>query len=144
MAAEPDRTALRALTPDRYLAEGWQAPEGGVRREATGLWATAAAEQLLAADVPAAEVAATYEAFRQVLPYYGAAAAAALDDVRDEALDLVAKLLGQPNHHGLRDWAAACLARVREPQDVEAFMAHFRAVSLQYEVIAGAAAAGVP
>ncbi len=45
---------LLALTPDRYLAQGYRTPTGRAHPELTALWAMAAAEQLRAQGVKAA------------------------------------------------------------------------------------------
>lgn len=133
------RDALRKAVPARYLAQGWRDRAGHPFPEVRGWWATAAAEQLFASRVAVQEVETTLEAFQQLLPYYGDRAATELPAVASEALDLVQSLLGQPNNPGLVAWLEPCVLSVRDAADLAAFVAHFRAVSLQYAAMARSA-----
>ncbi|NYZ12507.1 hypothetical protein HL658_08090 [Azospirillum sp. RWY-5-1] len=133
------RDALRKAVPALYLARGWRDHAGHAFLEIHGWWATAAAEQLLASRVAVQEVQTTLEAFQQILPYYGDRAAAELPAVASEALDLVQNLLGQPNNPGFVAWLEPCVLSVRDAADLAAFLAHFRAVSLQYAAVARSA-----
>lgn len=133
------REALRKAVPARYLARGWRDRAGHPFPEIRGWWATAAAEQLLAARVAVQEVETTLEAFQQVLPYYGDRAAAELPALASEALDVVQNLLAQPNNPGFVAWVEPCVLAVKDTADLAAFVTHFRAVSLQYATVARSA-----
>ena len=134
------RDEFRAATPDRYLADGWLDRDGRPWPEVNGVWATAAAEQWLAAEVAVAETEITLEAFNQALPYYGATADRRVGQLAAESLSLARGVMGQPNHPALVSWLEACLGHVRSGADGGAFMAHFRSAVLQYKLIARAMA----
>ncbi len=82
------REEMLAATPERYLTEGWLDQQGQPWPEARAEWASAAAQQWFASQVAVQEVEITYEAFTQVLPYYGAQAAGTIIDLAAESLAL--------------------------------------------------------
>lgn len=136
-----NRDEMLAATPDRYLAEGWTDGAGRPWPEVRGAWASAAAQQWLAAKVAVQEVEITYEAFNQVLPYYPDAAAR-VADLAAESLALARGVMDQPNHPSFVAWMEACLLNVHHPRDGEAFMAHFKSALLQYALTARTLARG--
>jgi hypothetical protein len=131
------REVLLALTPARYLANGFLQPDGTPRAELRTDWATAAATQLLAAEAAPQELAFTVEALRAVLPLHdeGPPDERATEAV-DEALDVVAGLIRQDNNGGIVTWLRGCAAQVRQPDDLAALLLHVESVLKLYGLLA--------
>src|SRR5262245_4991492 len=122
---ETSREEFLALTPARYLANGFVDQGGKPRPELQNLWATAAAPQLLAADLAPQELGLMYEALRQTLKLHAEGPAPQrLRAALDEALEIVRGYIGQPNNPGLVKWLNECAAMVKTPADLDAFMLH--------------------
>ncbi len=131
------RDELLALTPDRYLREGYLDREGTLRPALLADYATAAATQLMAAEASPQELSLTLEGVRQLLPLQdGDAAAARLDAALDEALEVTSSAIQQPNNEGLAEWISACADGVRTEADLEAFLEHVEAVLRQHALLA--------
>lgn len=130
-----DRSELLALTPLRYLANGFHSETGQLRPEFQGVFATAAAIQLEEAEASPQEFAATLEAFRQVLPLYQARPRKRFSTARAEALETVAMMYAQPNNRGIVTWLDQCGTAIKTEDDIAAFIDHFVAVVRQYGVI---------
>lgn len=135
------RDELLALTPDRYLREGYLDREGTLRPALLADYATAAATQLMAAEASPQELSLTLEGVRQLLPLQdgdadGNAAAARLDAALDEALEVTSSAIQQPNNEGLAEWISACADGVRTEADLEAFLEHVEAVLRQHALLA--------
>ena len=136
MLQDYSRADLLALTPDRYLADGYCDVSGAVRPELTGEYATAAATQLRRAEASPQEVSLTAEAVRQLLPLHMASSQDRLVAALEEALTLVARTLQQGNNEGLVNWLSGCAAAVRRQADIDGFLAHLQAVERQYAILA--------
>lgn len=130
------RAELLALTPSKFLAEGWLDEGGAVRRPLTGEYATAVANQLLEGELSPQELAFTIEAIRQHLPLYSGPPRERFAQALEAALETVARLIRQPNNESLVRWLQACAARVQAEKDIEALDAHMGAVLRQYAVLA--------
>lgn len=131
------REELLALTPARYLSEGFLDEAGAPRPALRDDWATAAATQLLAAELAPQELTFTVEAFHIAVPMHAdkpppAQAMVALQD----ALETVRRMIRQPNNQGLVTWARDCALQVRRPGDVAAMEEHMRAVQRLYGLLA--------
>src|SRR5207244_10125624 len=111
---EYTRDELLALTPARYLADGF-VDGGKPRPELQSTYATAAAQQLLAADRSPQEFAFTYEALKQSLPLHDGPAPQRIRATLDEALETVRGMIRQPNNPGLTKWLNECAALVKTP-----------------------------
>jgi hypothetical protein len=132
---EYSRDELLALTPARYLSDGFVDDRGKPRPELQTAYATAAATQLLAAGLSPQEFAFTYEALRQALPLHDGPAPKRIRAVVDEALETVRGMIRQPNNPGLAKWINECAAQVKGPSDIDAFLAHVLAVLRLYSVM---------
>lgn len=130
-----NRTTLREWKPERYLANGWFGSDGGLNGDATGWWATAAAEQLLAGQVSPTELETTFAAFMQLRQYYKVVEPLDSEALATESLQLVEGILGQANNPALVSWIEPCIKSVKDLNDLNAFLTHFRSVVLQYAVI---------
>jgi len=131
------RDDLLALTPDVYLRDGYLDAAGALRSELLSDCATGAATQLLAAEASPQELALTLEGVRQLLPVQGVAGAAAqLGAALDEALQVVAGAIRQPNNAGLVRWINACANGVRTEADVDGFLRHVEAALRQHALLA--------
>ena len=134
------REELLALTPSQYLTAGYLDGSGVRRGELLSDYATAAATQMVAAELPAQELAFTYEALRAILPMHDDSAGGPPGErVRaavDEALVLVTQMTRQTNNEGLVRWLDECVAAIRQPEDIDAMMQHIQAVLRLYTVIA--------
>lgn len=130
------RDELLALTPDHYLASGYLDDNLRPRRELTTDYATAAATQLLAAELPAQELAFTYEALRFVLPNHDGPPRERARDALAEALETVTRMTRQTNNEGLVRWLDACLAAIGRPEDIDALLQHIQSVLRLYTAIA--------
>ncbi len=131
------RAELLALTPERYLAGGYHDAAGQIRRELRGEYATAAATQLLTAQVSAHEFSLTIEAILQVLPLHDEPAAdQRLAAALEEALLVVARAIQQDNNEDLVDWLIICATAVTDRADLAAFLTHVQVVSRQYSILA--------
>lgn len=130
-----DRSALLALTPVKYLHNGFRDETGEIWPDLLGVFATAVATQLEAAEVSLQELAATLEAFRQVLPLYEGTSAEKFSAVGDEALETVSMMYRQPNNRGIVKWLEQCYSAVKTEEDITAFLKHFLAVVRQYSII---------
>ena len=131
---EYTKADLLALTPARYLAAGFVDGRG---KPLTGLqaeFATAAATQLLVAELSPQELNYTYEALRQSLVVQGGAPPQKIHAAVQESLQTVGRMIQQPNNPGLAGWMHDCEARVKKAADIEAFLVHFLAVLRQYSV----------
>lgn len=126
------------LTPAIYLAEGYLGSDGALRPDFLGDYATAAANQLLLAEVSPQELALTYEGIRQLLPMYEGTPGERLASAYEEALLVVARAIRQENNGGLVNWLNECAARVRTQAELDGFMAHVAAVMRLYGVLVAA------
>jgi hypothetical protein len=135
---EYSRAELLALTPARYLADGFFDGEGKPRRELRAEYATAAATQFKAAELAPQELAFTNEALKQTLEMQDDRSANGFKDSLTEALATVEHMIQQPNNRGLVTWLQECAAAVKRPADIDALLAHLLAVLRQYTVIAAA------
>lgn len=134
--SDTDRRALLADTPERYLAEGFTDPAGAPRPGLLGTAASAACQQLMAAELSSQELAFTVDAIALLLPEHdepdpGARVAA----VVNEALSVVSGAIGQDNNSGLERWLVECARHVRSEADLAAFQAHIEAVRRQYSML---------
>ena len=128
---------LLALTPARYLAGGFTDPAGRPRPELRSTYATAAATQLLRAELAPQELAFTFEALRQLLPLHGEGPAPRrVAEALEEALSTVARMIRQPNNQGLVTWSRDCAASIKKVADIEVLLDHMHAVLRQYAVLA--------
>ena len=134
--ANRTREDLLALTPGRYLADGYLTPTGQPRGDLSGDFAVAAATQLRAADLPAQELAFTVEALRALLAGQDGPAPEVAREAAAEALATVARMIRQPNNKGLVTWLSDCVGAIRAPADIAALMTHLQAVARLYIVIA--------
>lgn len=125
------RAELLALTPDRYLAGGFGDAEG-----LGGDFATAAATQLLDGEVAPQELAFTAAALDEAVGLHDGDPRERAEDAVQEALDVVRRLIRQPNNERLAQWLEDCAERVSEPGDIPALLAHVDAVLKQYTVVA--------
>jgi hypothetical protein len=130
------RDELLALTPAQYLAEGWTTADGAPRRELTGIDATAASTQFLAAELSPQELALTAEAVRQILPQTDEPPGPRAHEASMEALGLVGRAIGQTNNQVLARWLIDCADRVRTEADLAAFLRHLTATERQYSLVA--------
>ena len=131
------REDLLALTPDHYLAAGWTTADGAPRPELTGIDATAASTQFLAAALSPQELSLTAEAVRQIIPLHSGDPGRRARDTAMEALGLVTNAIRQPNNEVLAQWLVDCAASVHTGADLEAFLDHLLATERQYGLIAG-------
>ncbi len=130
------KAELLALTPDRYLAEGFCDAAGDARPELLTEYATAAANQLMQAELSPDELTFTIEAFRLALPLHEGAPAAQARGAVDEALATVTRMIRQPNNEGLIRWLEQCADHVGSADDLEAMEDHLDAVLRLYAVVA--------
>ena len=130
------RAEMEARVPARYLAEGWLDEAGGVRPGLVGADATAAAMQLMAAEVAPQELGFTVAALQLLIPQHEQAdAGRRLSGALAEALATVARAIQQPNNAGLCAWLWDCAGRVARGGDLVAFQAHLVAVDRQYGLL---------
>ena len=133
---ESSRQDMLALTPDRYLAAGWQNGAGKPLAALSGEFATAAATQLLQGGLAPQELAFLQAALEQLLPMQKGAphdrAQAALAD----ALQTTARMIRQANNPALSEWAQACAVHVQTESDLAAFLDHLRSVRQLYGLLA--------
>ena len=133
---EYTRGQLLALTPDRYLADGFNDAAGRLKPELLTDYALAAATQFLRAELSPQELAYTVAALQQILPMHDGPPPARIEAALEETLSTVSGMIGQPNNEGLAAWCRACAAMVRQPSDIDGFMAHIQAVLRQYAALA--------
>ena len=134
---ELGRAQLLALTPARYLAEGWLDGGRAPLPALTGDYATAAATQLLAGGLAPQELAATVTALEMVLPDNDTASPGIrLAESLEEAIETAGRVIGQDNNEGLVEWLISCAVTVRTASDLDAFIAHLHAVLKLYAVLA--------
>jgi hypothetical protein len=130
------RDELLALTPERYLGDGYT-ERGAPRPELRGDWAAAASNQLMAAECSPQELGFTLDAIKLLLPEHDEAdPGERLHAAAEEAAETVARGIQQPNNEGLLQWLSACVAAVETEADLAAFLAHAEAVRRQYGVLA--------
>src|SRR6185369_11807580 len=98
------RAELLALTPGKYLANGFVDKKGKPVPELQNTYATAASTQLLAGDLSPQELAFTYEALKQTLSLHEGAPDKKAKAALDEALETVRGMIKQPNNPGLTKW----------------------------------------
>ena len=129
------RDELLALTPKRYLKDGFVDGKGKPRSELQTGYATAAATQLLAGELSPQELAFTYEALRQTLPLQEGPVPKRIRGAVEEALEVVRGMIRQPNNPGLTKWINESAAMVKGTADLDAFLTHLLAVLRQYSVL---------
>ena len=130
------REDLLRLTPEVYLADGYLAADGTLRRTLTGEAASAAATQLLAAALSPQEFGLTVEAIRQLLPLHDEPTPPErLQATLEEAAALVARTIQQPNNAGLWSWSSACAAAGGTAAELDGFLAHVTAVNRLYALL---------
>jgi len=128
---------LLALTPARYLAGGYTDADGRPRPELLTSYATAAATQLLRAELAPQEFAFTFEALRQLLPMNAdGAPRQRVEAALAEALTTVGRMIRQPNNEGLVSWSRECAAGIRQAGDIDLLLDHMQAVLRHYTVLA--------
>lgn len=133
MATDLSQAQLLARRPGEYLKGGLLDAAGKLRPELVGLDAFAVATQFVTAGASPDEVAATYEALRQVLAQQPAGDAARRFATSVQgALDLVRRLLGITNNIAVAGWLRACRPFVQTDADIAAFLEHFQAVVRQH------------
>jgi hypothetical protein len=130
------RDELLALTPSRYLADGYYDASGQWRGELASDYATAAATQLFVAELPAQELAFTFQALRLILPQHEGPPRDRANAALDEALETVTRMTRQTNNEGLVLWLRDCVTNIRKPEDIDALLRHMQAVLRLYTVIA--------
>ena len=130
-----DLTKLDAVTPSVYLKQGFFAAPGKLRPELTGLAAFGTAQRLERAAASPDELAATFEALKQVLPARTEAPAKKFAAAVEEALALVGRMLNIPNNIMIAGWLRECAPFVKTPADLAACLEHFQAVTLQYTTL---------
>jgi hypothetical protein len=130
------REELLQLTPEIYLAAGYVDAAGALRPEFLTDFATAAANQLVLAELSPQELALTYEGIRQILPQHDGDPAARLHAATEEALAVVARAIQQPNNEGMVDWLSKCASIVETAAELDGFMAHLQAVMRLYGLLA--------
>ena len=130
------RAELLALTPARYLADGYTTAEGAPRPGLKSEYATAASTRFLAAQLSPQELSLTAEAIRQVLPLHTGTTATRMHETLAEALAVIANAIRQPNNPALADWLGQCTGAIRTPADLDAFLQHLLATERQYAMIA--------
>src|SRR5260221_6951450 len=131
------RAELLDLTPANYLANGFADGKGKPLPELQNTYATAAAMQLLAAELSPQELAFSYEALKHALPLHDRPAPEKARAALDEALETVRGMIKQPNNPGLTKWINQCATSVKSPADLEALLAHMLAVLRLYSVMVG-------
>jgi hypothetical protein len=120
---------MLALTPSRYLAEGFLDEAGQMRPGLLGNYAMAAAVQLLEAELSPQEFAFTLEAMKYTVPMTeGEPPPVQAMEALLEALRTVGRMIRQPNNEGLVRWSRDCAAQVRQAGDIPAWLAHMGAV----------------
>ena len=130
------RDELLALTPSHYLADGYFDDVGQWRSELASDYATAAATQFLVAELPAQELAFTFQALRLILPQHDGPPRQKAQAALDEALETVTRMTRQTNNEGLVQWLRECVEEVEQPRDIDALIRHIQAVLRLYTVIA--------
>ncbi len=128
---------LLALTPEHYLARGYQArgyqdPSGAPWPELRGAYVTAATIQLRQGELSPQELGLTTDAIVQIGQL---APDATLNATITEALALVARAIRQANNAALVHWLHTCADKVRTAQDRRAFLAHLQAVNRRYALV---------
>lgn len=132
---EYSRAESLALTPARYLKDGFVDGKGKPNPGLQTGYATAAATQLLAAELSPQELAFTYEALKQTLAMQEGAAPKRIRAALDEALETVRGMIRQANNPGFTKWINECAALVKKPADIDALLIHCLAVLRQYTAI---------
>ncbi|MDB5038956.1 MAG: hypothetical protein JWQ35_2484 [Bacteriovoracaceae bacterium] len=133
-----DPNQLHKLKPADYLAKGFFISPKKIQPELTGTYAFAAATQFERAEASPDELAATFEALKQILPTRGDSdAAKKFGGAIQEALALVERMLKISNNIAIEGWLRQCANFVKTPEDIDAFLQHFQAVLLQYTALIG-------
>ena len=130
------RDDLLRQTPEVYLADGYLAPDGMLRPTLTGEAASAAATQLLAAELSPQEFGLTVAFIDQLLPVHAEPMPPErLHATLEETAALVARTIQQPNNAGLWSWISACAAAVGTAAELDGFLAHLTAVNRLYTLL---------
>ena len=132
------RAELLALTPAKYLADGYLDGQGKPKTELKSNYATAAATQFLAAQLSPQELAFTYEALKQCLALQTGTPSKKMTGAVDEALEVVSGMIRQRNNPGLSAWLKQCAAAVRKPAEPDALLEHVLAILRQYSIVVAA------
>lgn len=130
-----EQAILPRLTPDIYLSKGFHDAAGEPRPELKGLFATAAATQLLRTEASPQALRQVHEAMLLVLPRRGEPAAERIKLVVEEAIEAATRATHQPVNPGIGRWLRGCAGNVRTEADIEAFGEHVKAVLCQYGAI---------
>ncbi len=109
------REQLLALTPARYLVQGYRDDEGHARAELSTLWPLAAAEQLKAKQV-------TAQALEQAIAKVAQAAHRGATEAKP-LKDSVASVAGPA-----AEFVTSCVSAVRAAEDVPVMLQHLNQV----------------
>ena len=131
------RAELLAFTPERYLADGFCDSDGLPRATLTGEAASAAATQLVQAELSSQELAFTYEALGIMLERTEGTPAARASQALAAALGTVARMIRQPNNEGLEEWCRSCVQAIRAEADITALLAHIQATLRLHALMTG-------
>ncbi len=123
------------LRPEIYLADGYLDADGALRGDFLSDYATAAATQLMAAELSPQELAFAVEGLRQILPMHEGGPGDQLHAALDETLFVVARATQQTNNEGMVHWLSECAAAVGTAADLDGFMAHIQAVMRLYAIL---------
>jgi hypothetical protein len=136
MASPMSRQQLLAVRPSDYLKNGFVDGAGAPQPALLGMTPFAVATQLVQGEASPQETAITLQAIREVLPDHAASPPGErLEGAVNEALPLVAGMLGISNNIVLAGWIAQCLPFVKTDQDISAFLEHFQTVLLQHNAL---------
>ncbi len=128
----PAQAILPKLTPDFYLSKGFHSESGEPRPELIGLFATAAATQLLRTEASPRVLQRVHEAMQQVLARHDEPASERIRLVVEEAIESTARATSNPVGPGIGHWLRDCARWVETEADIEAFGNHIAAVLYQY------------
>lgn len=139
------RDLLLRLTPEVYLARGYLDANGSLHRLLKGEVATAVAMQLLQAELSPQEFGLTVEGLRQLLPLHEEPTVPErLHATLQEAVEVVARMIQQPNNGGLLQWISACATAVTNEAELGGFMEHLDAVNRHYAVLVASSPPDLP
>jgi hypothetical protein len=136
MSTQFNRADLLARRAADYFKDGLCDTAGALRAELSGMDAFAVATQLDEAVASPDEVAATFEALKQILATSeGEAPDTRFDTAVQHALELVSRLLSTHNNIVLDGWLNECSPFIKSEADLSAFVTFFESVVRQYSAL---------
>lgn len=123
-----------AMTPDKYLKEGFFDIKGKLRPEMRGVYATAGAIQMEEFRVPPQELRVYWEALKESVGGQEGSPAEKFRVAYFDAFETTFAILKKKADAHFIGWMTTCVDFVKTENDIKAFLDHLLAVVKQHAI----------